>query len=128
MSLRIFLDHAVHSKWFGPVVIGGAALGALFFASKTASAATSDGNTPAPGARATAVTSMMTRTAPALTASLVPQNDAFAGTTVQVLKMGITPTDNSGGEWWQIVTPGGSTGFARAVDPQGVHNFQLEQA
>lgn len=66
---------------------------------------------------------MNVRTAPRLDAPLVAQNNAFAGTTVDVLATGIVPEDGSGGEWWKIVTPGGSTGFARAVDPQGVHNF-----
>jgi hypothetical protein len=67
---------------------------------------------------------MNTREEPRLDAPLVAANDAFSGTLVNVLATGISPTDGSGGEWWQIVTPGGSMGYARAVDPQGVSNFE----
>lgn len=69
---------------------------------------------------------MNARVAPRLDAAFVENNDAWPGTTVQVLQTGIVPEDGSGGEWWKIVTPGGSTGYARAVDPKGVHNFQVQ--
>jgi hypothetical protein len=99
-----------------------AAIGALIFWPRNASAA----NAPA-GTKATvnpnAEGGMKVRNAPNLTAAQV--GSAPSGSTVSVLQTGVKPTDGSGGEWWQIADAAGVTGFSRAVDPQGVHNFTL---
>lgn len=68
-----------------------------------------------------------TRTAPNPNAPLIGQNDAFNGTTVAVLQTGIKEDGAPAGsmiEWWKIITPGGGTGFARAIGPMGEANLR----
>lgn len=69
--------------------------------------------------------SLYLRATPALKGAVVAgmTNPMPNGTPVTILQMGITPTDNSGGEWWQLRTATGQTGYSRAVDPTGYHNF-----
>jgi hypothetical protein len=53
---------------------------------------------------------------------------AYNSDTVAVLEMGIPeqgPNASPRSEWWRVLTPGGLEGFSRAVDPQGVSNFNL---
>lgn len=66
---------------------------------------------------------MNTRTGPDPSSPLVSPNDAFNGTTVGVLQTGIASTSPASKEWWKIITPGGATGFASAVGPNGEANF-----
>lgn len=120
-------------KWL-PWAIG-ASIGALFLLGGvgTASAA----QPAAAGRRARVIPNarggIMTRTEPSArggVATLIsPEgtspNDAFNGTVVDVLETGHKDADGkTGGEWWKIRTPGGGVGFARAVDPAGVRNFE----
>lgn len=67
---------------------------------------------------------MNVRTGPDVSFPLVSANDAFNGTTVAVLETGIPSTTPASKEWWKIITPGGSTGFASAVGPAGEANFR----
>lgn len=113
-----------------PALLVGAAVYSAFSLLAGGHGAGGGGGVPVPARGRTARVAwnvqggMMTRQEPRLDAPFVAANDAFSGTLVNVLATGISPTDGSGGEWWQIVTPGGSTGYARAVDPQGVSNFE----
>ena len=69
---------------------------------------------------------MNTRSAPSPTATIVSRNDARNGTIIGVLSTGHAeqgPGACARCEWWEIITPGGSRGFARAVGPQGESNF-----
>jgi hypothetical protein len=68
---------------------------------------------------------MIIRDKPAVAPTGIQVGDAKDGTTVQVLQTGITPVDASGGEWWKITNASGVTGYSRAVDPQGNHNFDV---
>lgn len=104
-------------KKYGPWAIGAGILAAIFWP-RSASAAT---NEPAgTKAKVNVAEGLRVRSAPNLTASIV--GTLANGVQVTVLQEHITPTDNSGGEWWQI-DGGGMSGFSRAVDPAGVHNF-----
>jgi hypothetical protein len=60
-----------------------------------------------------------TRTGPGTSYGLVPKNDAWNGTTVTILEKGLGKSPGSMAEWWKIITPGGSTGFTQAIDPNG---------
>lgn len=113
--------------WLKPLLVGGSVLSLFMLFSPKAKAGS--GGTPAPAGRTATVVpnqygGMMTHKEANLTSPYVAANDAFNGTTVTVLATGIVPADGSGGEWWKIRTPGGSEGYARAVDTAGVHNFQ----
>lgn len=78
------------------------------------------GSAPAPASppstsvvTATATTAVNTRTGPGVNYPLVAKNDAWQGTTVRVLNWNAAPADGAAPMGWaQIVTPGGSTGFA----------------
>lgn len=65
---------------------------------------------------------------------LAPDGDprlAYNGETVAVIETGIKEIGAPAGapnEWWHIITPGGMNGFSRAVDGQGVRNFNLIRA
>lgn len=56
---------------------------------------------------------------------LVTRNDAFRGQRIGIISVG--HAEEGGGcpscVWYEVMTPGGSVGFARAVDPQGQSNI-----
>ena len=121
------------------ILIGAGSLlgiGALFYAgSGSAQAAPSKGgggggggggNLPTPPFKAIVQSNvggaMIVRDQPALTGKKI--GDARNGTTVNVMKTGITPLDGSGGTWWQITDAAGVTGFSRGIDPVGYQNFR----
>lgn len=58
---------------------------------------------------------------------IAPEGDlrhAYNGDEVAVFERGIRPPNAQGPEeWWRLQSPGGGSGYARAVDPQGVANF-----
>lgn len=67
-----------------------------------------------------------TRTRPDPTAPLVSRNDAFRGQRIGIISVGHKqqgPQACERCEWFEIMTPGGSVGFARAVGPQGETNL-----
>ena len=70
-----------------------------------------------------------TRTSPDTNASIVAGNDAFNGRTVAVLQTRIAEVGANAvpapAEWWMIMTPGGSIGYARAIGPSGEQNLRL---
>ena len=42
-----------------------------------------------------------------------------------ILRKGLSSTDGQGGWWWEVISPSGTRGFTRAVDPTtGQDNFQ----
>ena len=59
---------------------------------------------------AIAMTAINTRVAPSTSAAKVAKNDAFEGKMVEVLNWNAATAD--GYDWAQIITPGGSTGYA----------------
>lgn len=89
-----------------------------------------------PGAELAIVTAspgLMTRLAPNPNAApIAPQgvapNNAFTGTTIAVTRRGILEEGAPAGakmEWWEIMTPGGGTGYVRAIGPNGESNARL---
>lgn len=61
----------------------------------------------------------------------VPPNDAMTGDLVGVVRRGLKEQGappNARNEWWEIITPSGGHGFARAVDAGGNANFVLVKA
>lgn len=99
-----------------PWLIGTSAALFLFWP-RAASAATTPAGTTA---KVNVAEGLNMRSAAALAGKLL--KTIPNGATVTVLQTGITPSDGSGGEWWQISSDG-IDGFSRAVDPQGIHNF-----
>jgi hypothetical protein len=71
---------------------------------------------------------MNVRQAPNPSSPLVSRNDAFSNQRVGVFSIG--HAEQGGGcaacEWWQVMTPGGSLGYSRAVGPGGERNFTPE--
>lgn len=68
---------------------------------------------------------MNVRTRPSPSAPLVSRNDAFRGTRIGIISIGHrqeNPTCEPC-QWYEVMTPGGSVGFARAVGPQGETNI-----
>ena len=65
-----------------------------------------------------------TRTGPGTTFPIIVGNTAFNGDVVAVLETGLIPNNAQGPEeWYRIMTPSNTIGYARAIDPQGVANF-----
>lgn len=125
-------------KTITTILLGVGAVGAgLFFATK-AGAATDQGKTVPAGktARVLASPGVKTRSAPLVAPGdpgnqIAPEgqspNDAFEGTTVQVIRTGIKSTQPTlAKEWWEIITPGGGRGFAAAVGGDGKPFMVLE--
>ena len=124
------------------LLIGGAGLlgiASLFWASSAGAAPNKGGGgggvNPPPGpfpappfkaiAQANTAGSMVIRDKPALAPMGKQVGSAVNGSTVTVLQTGIKPLDGSGGEWWRITNAGGTTGYARGIDPANYQNFRV---
>lgn len=103
--------------------LGGAA--ALFLLGRKAAAAA----TPAASERnARVLQNVNTRSGAGTNNAIIgaantPPNDAIAGSTVRVIRTGISGAGAR--EWWEIVTPSGGHGFAAAVNTDGTRNLEL---
>lgn len=101
-------------------ILGLGGVAALFLLGKKAA-----GTTPAASERnARVLQNVNTRSGAGTNNAIIGANDAIAGSTVRVIRTGLTGAGAR--EWWEILTPSGGHGFAAAINTDGTANMRLE--